>query len=142
MSRANPIWPLAAGCCLAMLGGGCQPPGTGGGASGRQATQKAAEGQAGAITGREKGLRDAERDREAGILKLKEYPPLPYSLDEIRYIKLLKERCGVEHEVLGAGNDQDLRAEAQAYNGVMTAAIRKKFGEDILARLREEASKR
>jgi hypothetical protein len=137
MAGASPIWVVAAGCCLVVLSGGCQPASTEG-----QATQKAGEGHAGGPTGKEKGLRDAERDREKGILKLKEYPPLPYSLDEIRYNKLLKERCGVEHEVLGPGDEQELRAEAQAYNSVMTAAIRKKFGDDILARLREEASKR
>jgi hypothetical protein len=137
MGGASPIWVVAAGCCLVVLSGGCQPANTG-----RESTQKVGEGQAGGLIGKEKGLRDAEHDREKGILKLKEYPPLPYSLDEIRYIKLLKERCGVEHEVLGPGDEQELRAEAQAYNSVMTAAIRKKFGDDILSRLRKEASKR
>jgi membrane protease YdiL (CAAX protease family) len=143
MSGASRIWGVVAGSCLVLLICGCgQSTNTGGVSTGQQATLEVGEGQAGALTGKEKGIRDAERDRENGILKLKEYPPLPYSLTDIRYIKLLKERCGVVHEVLGPGNEQELRAEAQAYNSIMTAAIRKKFGDDILARLRQEASKR
>jgi hypothetical protein len=38
------------------------------------------------------------------------------------------------HEVLtGPGAERDLRAEAEGYNGVMTAEINKRFGADILA---------
>jgi hypothetical protein len=144
MSGANRVWCLAVWPCL--LFSSCregQPAGPSGADTGRQQiTQKADEEHTSPLTGKEKGVRDAERDREKGILKLKEYPPLPYSLTDIRYITLLKERCGVEHEVLGGGNDQDLRAEAQAYNGIMSAAIREKFGDEILTRLRQEASRR
>src|SRR5262245_33661323 len=118
MRGATAAWCLVAGSCLVLAGcGGGQSAGTEG-------------DRAGQPSGRAKGLQDAERDRQNGVLKLKEYPPLPYSLAEIRYIKLLKERCGVEHEVLsGPGKEQDLRAEAEAYNSVMTAAIKQKFGD-------------
>lgn len=134
MRKASLICRMAVGLSLVMLNHGCgQPTHTEGDSNGQQAAQKA---------GTEKGIQDAERDRDKGILKMKEYPPLPYSLTDIKYIKLLKERCGVEHEVLGPGNDKELRAEAQAYNNIMSAAIRKKFGNDILSQLREEASKR
>ncbi len=131
MSRVSLICTMVAGAYLALLNCGCGQP-----------TNSGGMGQSAALTGKEKGIQDAERDRENGVLKLKEYPPLPYSLTDINYIKLLKERCGVEHEVLGPGNDKELRAEAQAYNSIMTAAIRKKFGNDILTQLRQEASKR
>jgi hypothetical protein len=100
------------------------------------------DSQSAGVRGAQKGTQDAERDRQAGILKLKEYPPLPYSLAEMQYIKLLKERCGVEHEVLsGPGQDQELRAETEAYNRVMTAAIQNQFGADILGKLRREAGR-
>jgi hypothetical protein len=128
MHQSRVVWPLAALACLLLTG--CPDGRTAGTAAG--------------VAGRQKGLQDAERDVQNGVLKLKEYPPLPYSLAEINYIKLLKERCGVEHEVLDgpSGKEQDLRAEAAAYNEVMSAEIRKKFGADILAKLREEASRR
>jgi hypothetical protein len=121
------------GSCLVL--GGCRG---GDGVEGRATTTSGGD-RAGELTGKAKGARDAERDLERGVLKLKEYPPLPYSRAQIRYIRLLKERCGVEHEVLGPGDEQELRAEAAAYNGVMTGAIRQKFGADILAKLRAEA---
>jgi hypothetical protein len=124
MRRLRAVWVAAAWTCLVLAG--CP--------SGRQA------GSGGGLSGREKGMRDAERDVQNGILKLKEYPPLPYSLAQIKYIRLLQERCGVGHEVVDRpGNDPELRAEVEAYNGVMNAAIRQKFGPDILAKLREEA---
>jgi hypothetical protein len=131
MSRSRVAWCLTVGACLLLAG--C-PDSQQAGSGGRQA--------AGA-TGRQKGLQDAERDVKDGVLKLKEYPPLPYSLQEMRYIRLLKDRYGVGHEVLsGPGNDPALREEVQAYNGVVNAEIRKKFGDDILTKLREEAARR
>ncbi len=144
MCGTNRVWCLAMWCCLLLSGcRGGQPAASRGEDAGRQhVAQKEDEKRASRLTGKEKGLSDAERDREKGILKLKEYPPLPYSLTDIRYITLLKERCGVGHEVLGGGNDADLRAEAQAYNDIMSAAIRKKFGDEILTRLHREASRR
>jgi len=127
MNRSRALWCLAAGAFLAL-------------ASCRDNRQDVPEGGAGGLAGRQKGLHDAERDVKDGVLKLKEYPPLPYSLAEIKYIKLLKERCGVGREVLsGPGKEQDLRAEAEAYNSVMTGEIKKKFGADVLAKLRQEA---
>jgi hypothetical protein len=128
MNRAQAAWCL--GAALALMLAGCQDSRPGGGVAGRQ-----------------KGAEDAERDVKAGVLKLKEYPPLPYSLEEINYIKLLKERCHVEHEVLSnpSGDkekDKELRAEVEAYNSVMTAEIKKKYGADILDKLRKEAARR
>jgi hypothetical protein len=91
---------LLAGAALSLVLAGCpdsRRAGTGGG-----------------VTGRQKGIQDAQRDLKAGVLKLKEYPPLPYSLAQIKYIRLLQERGGVGHEVLsGPGKEQDLRAEAR-----------------------------
>jgi hypothetical protein len=136
MSRSSAAWGL-------VLAGfpDSRPAGTGGGGSGRpQAARDAGGDRADDLTGRQKGLRDAERDVQGGVLKLKEYPPLRYSLAEVRSIKLLEERCGVGHEVLaGPGAVPGLRAAAEGYNGVMTAEIKKRFGADILARLRRVA---
>lgn len=101
------------------------------------------EGPSGDVesSGRARGRRDAAQDIKAGILKLKEYPALPYSAEEIRYIRLLQDRCGVGREVLdGPGDDRDRRAEVEAYNEVMSAAIRGRFGPSILADLRREAT--
>ncbi len=144
MSKANTIGCLVMVACLTVAGchdGGPADPGSGGGR--QEASQNAADDPTGQLTGKLKGLRDAKHDLAKGILKLKEYPPLPYSLTDIRYIRLLKKRCGVEHEVLGPpGKEQDLRAEAQAYNSVMTTAIRQKYGADILSKLRQEADRR
>jgi hypothetical protein len=124
MNQARALCCLAAGAWLMLAG--CSNSGPAGNPSG--------------VTGRQKGIQDAERDVQNGVLKLKEYPPLPYSLTEIKYIKLLQERCAVGHEVQTAtGNEPELRAEVEAYNSVMTAEIKKKFGADILAKLRQEA---
>src|ERR1041384_7580386 len=90
MNRSRAVWCLAAGAFLALAGCPESRRAVTGGGGGQQAAQAA---------GRQRGLRDAERDVKAGALKLKESPPLPYSLAEIKYIKLLKERCGVGREV-------------------------------------------
>jgi len=91
---------------------------------------------------REKGRQAAEEDLKKGVLKQKEYPPLPYSLQMMRFIRLLKSECGVEWEVVNSKEDsKELREEVAAYNEVMRAAIEKKFGPGAFARLREKAEK-
>jgi hypothetical protein len=92
---------------------------------------------------RSKGRRDAEQDIAQGILKEKEYPPLPYSLQEINYIKLMKAECGVEREVISAPNDsKQLREEVAGYNEVMHAEIQRRFGADIIQKLRSKSNER
>ena len=95
-----------------------------------------------AATAREKGAREAKDAIAAGVLKLKEYPPLPSPAWQGKYIQLLKERCGVDYEVpqLPKGiSEADFIEEIRGWNGVMEAEIKKKFGDDILQKLREEA---
>jgi hypothetical protein len=90
----------------------------------------------------EKGRQAAEEDLKKGALKQKEYPPLPYSLQTMRFIRLLKSECGVEWEVVNSKEDsKELREEVAAYNEVMRAAIEKKCGPGAFARLREKAEK-
>jgi len=92
---------------------------------------------------RAKGRRDAEQDIAQGILKEKEYPPLPYSLQEINYIKLLKSECGVVREVINAPQDsKEIREEVAGYNEVMHAEIQHRFGADIIQKLRAKAEGR
>jgi hypothetical protein len=92
---------------------------------------------------RAKGRQDAEHDIAGGILKEKEYPPLPYSLEEINYIKLIKNECGVQREVVNAPNDsKEIREEVAGYNEVMHAEIRRRFGADIMQKLRAKAKER
>jgi hypothetical protein len=92
---------------------------------------------------RAKGRQAAEHDIAQGILKEKEYPPLPYSLQEIKYIKLIQTECGVEREVVQAASDsRRIREEVAGYNEVMHAEIRRRFGADILQKLRAKAEER
>src|SRR5262245_59430906 len=93
-------------------------------------------------TSREKGTREAKEAFAAGVLKLKEYPPLTSPAWIGKYIKLLKERCGVDYEVpqLPKGtSEEDFIQEIRGWNEVMEGEIKKKFGNDILQKLREEA---
>ncbi|HZY86467.1 MAG TPA: hypothetical protein VFE78_16655 [Gemmataceae bacterium] len=89
---------------------------------------------------RQKGRQAAEDDLKKGLLKQKEYPPLPYSLQMMRFIKLMKSECGVEWEVVSSKEDsKELREEVAGYNEVMRTAIEKRFGPDVFARLRKKA---
>jgi hypothetical protein len=89
---------------------------------------------------RQKGRLAAEDDLKKGTLKQKEYPPLPYSLQMMRFIRLIKSECGVEWEVVSSKEDsKELREEVAGYNEVMRAAIEKRFGPDVFARLQEKA---
>ena len=117
---------LTAICLLAAVLVGCEP-------SDATVAQKA----------KTKGQQAAEQDIAQGILKEKEYPAMPYSLQEINYVKLMKEECGVQRELVRAPNDsKEIRAEVAGYNDVMHAEIRRRFGGDIIQKLRAKAEKR
>ena len=91
---------------------------------------------------RDKGGRAAERSIAADILKLREYPPLPYPPGHGEFVKLLRARCGVGWEVVrlsAGGSSVGLSQEVQGWNDVMRAEIRRRFGADIFTRLDEEA---
>jgi hypothetical protein len=89
----------------------------------------------------DRGKKAAETDVANGILKQKEYPPMPYSLQQMNYIRLLKNECGVDNEVVSAPRDsKELRSEVAAYNAVMQSEIARQFGADIFAKLKEKAN--
>jgi hypothetical protein len=90
---------------------------------------------------RAQGTAAATQDIANDVLKQKEYPPLPSPAWHAQYVKLLKERCIVEWEVVqGPANISDsLREEVNAYNEVMRAEIERRFGADIFEKLQAEA---
>lgn len=97
----------------------------------------------GSSDGAAKATADAAAAAAAGILLLKEYPPLPSPPGHSLYVELLKQRCGVDYQVpaLPAGvPETEFIDQVQAWNAVMTAAIEKKFGAGILTQLRNEAT--
>jgi hypothetical protein len=102
----------------------------------------AREGQA--ATARARGERAARDDLARGLMKQREYPPLPYSLQQMNFIKLLQSECGVVWEVVNAPtiDTSGLREEVEAYNAVMRGEIQRKFGADIFQKLRDKAERR
>jgi hypothetical protein len=88
-----------------------------------------------------KGSADATQDIGNGMLKQKEYPPLPAPAWHPKYVTLLKERCNVEWEVVQGppGVSETLRAEVAAYNEVMRVEIERRCGAGIFQKLRDEA---
>lgn len=93
-----------------------------------------------ANTARLNGMKAAIFDLEKGILKQKEYPPLPYPPGYIEFIRLLKSECGVEWEVIRTQTDsKDLREEVSGYNDVMRAEIQHRYGIEIFESLHKKA---
>jgi hypothetical protein len=109
-----------------------------------RATSTTGVTKSGSPAAQQKGVREATESVAAGVLKLKEYPPLPAPAQHGEYIKLLQEK-GIGYEVMSLPTgvaDADFRAEIQGWNEVMQAEIQKKLGPTFLADLREEANKR
>lgn len=93
----------------------------------------------------QKGAKEATEAVAAGLLKIKEYPPLPSPAGHGVYVALLREQCGVGYEVphlMPGVAEADLIQEVRGWNEVMQAAIKKKYGASIFEELRLEASKR
>jgi hypothetical protein len=91
----------------------------------------------------EKGVQEAKAAIAEGKLKIKEYPPLPSPAGHGEFIKLLKEKCGVDYEVVSApGFSEDLQAEVKAWNDVMRPEIQRRFGPTIFQDLEQEALQR
>jgi hypothetical protein len=111
----------------------------------QQAQAKAAaaqkEGKSG--TADERGKKAAEQDIAAGVLRLKEYPPLPAPAWHGKFINLLKTECGVEWLVVqGPADSKDLRDEVNAYNAVMRAEIERRFEPGIIEKLQKQAQEK
>ncbi len=81
---------------------------------------------------------DFQKDNRNGRLKLKQYgipgPLTPY------YNKLLTNELGINIEVISTGMlTPDMLRYAKEYNALMTGAIQKKYGPDILLEARRRA---
>ena len=125
--------PVSVVVCALVCVAGCSAKATDG-SSGRSVVERRSD--------RDKGGRAAERSIAADILKLREYPPLPYPPGHAEFVKLLRERCGVGWEVVrlpAGGSSVGLSQEVQGWNDVMRTEIRRRFGADIFTRLDEEA---
>jgi hypothetical protein len=112
--------------------------------AGPVASKKALEAQA-ATKARGKGIADAKTALGKGVLLIKEYPPLPSPAEHGDYIKLLKEKCNCDYEVVGMTDTvytADLIEEVAGWNDVMKAEIRSKHGATIIEDLQTEARKR
>jgi hypothetical protein len=144
---SNVSWEqVALGCVLvSAFIAGC-PSSNQSGPKGEQ-SERAENDQAQNRLAGEKGMREAKAAITDGRLKLKEYPPTPYPPGHGEYTALLRDKCGVEYEVMrdpdpGPGHSERLQQEVEAWNKMMEAEIRREFGQDIFERLHEEAKKR
>ena len=89
------------------------------------------------------GMKSAIADLKKGVLKQKEYPPLPYSPYHPEFIRLLKVECGVEWESVKSTSDpKDLSEKTDGYNDIMRAEIEHRFGRDIFRILTARAKER
>jgi hypothetical protein len=87
-----------------------------------------------------KGMQAAIADLEKGVIKQKEYPPLPYPPYYPAFIRLLKSECGVAWEVVSSRTQsKDLRERMGGYNDLMRAEIEHRFGRDIFKNLIDRA---
>ena len=88
-----------------------------------------------------RGRFDAEQDIKAGRLILRTYGFAAGG--KSTYALLLEKRLGVRmRAVAGCVVSQEILAETAAYNEVMTAEIKRRFGPRILEDLQKEASRK
>lgn len=76
-------------------------------------------------------------------LILWEYPALPYSAQQITYIKLLKSELGVETIVMDLPKgvtDADFRKQVNKHNESARLRIESKHGQGALGRVRQKAN--
>jgi hypothetical protein len=92
------------------------------------------------MRGRAKGAADAPDAIAKGMLLLKEYPPVPGPAWHGEYIKLLKEKCNCDYEVVNAPKlDKEQEAGIRDWNDAMRAELRARHGPTILEDLQKEA---
>lgn len=93
----------------------------------------------GAAKGRAEAADAIAKDK----LLLKEYPPLPAPAWHSEYIKLLKERCKCDYQVIQEQNLPKAQVdEINAWNEAMTAELIRRHGPKIMMELHAEAEKR
>jgi hypothetical protein len=88
--------------------------------------------------------RDKEiQDSPDAPLVLWEYPALPYSAQQITYIKLLKSELGVDTLVMDLPKgvtDPEFRKQVNKHNEAARLRIEAKHGQGALGRLRQKAN--
>jgi hypothetical protein len=90
-----------------------------------------------------KGAEDAKDAVAKDHLLLKEYPPLPAPAWHGEYIKLLKERCKCDYQVIGEPNlAKERQDEIRGWNETMQAELRRRHGATIMEDLHKDAEKR
>jgi predicted Zn finger-like uncharacterized protein len=95
------------------------------------------------LIGFKKGVAEARDAIAQNKLLLKEYPPLPAPAWHGDYIKLLKEECNCDYQVIAAPKlAQDQQDEIKGWNQIMRAELRRRHGETIIDDLHKEAEKR
>ena len=96
------------------------------------------------LRGHAKGVADAKQAIAKDALLLKEYPPLPAPAWHGEYIKLLKERCKCDYQVIGEPNHaKEQQDEIKGWNESIQAELRqRRHGETIFADLHKEAESR
>jgi hypothetical protein len=94
------------------------------------------------LQGFAKGAADAADAIAKDKLLWKEYPPLPAPAWHGDYIKLLKERCKCDYQVINGKLNKVQEDEIKGWNDTMRAELARRHGPTILADLNTEAEKR
>jgi hypothetical protein len=98
--------------------------------------------EAKAARGLAKGVAGANDAIAKDKLLLKEYPPLPAPGWHGEYVKLLKERCKCDYQVIAGKLAKEQEDEIKGWNETIQAELRRRHGEMIIADLQKEAEQR
>jgi hypothetical protein len=88
-----------------------------------------------------KGAADATGAIAKGKLVLKEYPPLPAPAWQGDFVKLLKERCKCDYQVVNGKLPKDQEEEIKGWNEIITRELQRRDGPTVLLDLHAEAEK-
>lgn len=95
------------------------------------------------LNGFAKGTEEAKDAIAKDQLLLKEYPPLPAPGWHGEFIRLLKERCKCDYQVIGEPNlAKDRQDEIRGWNDSMQAELRRRHGATIMEELHRDGEKR
>ena len=95
------------------------------------------------VRGRAEGVAEAQISIAKETLLLKEYPPLPAPAWHSDYIKLLKEKCNCDYQVVNTPKySKEVHDEVNGWNDTMKAEIRRRPGGEILDQLQDLAQQR
>jgi len=92
------------------------------------------------LRGFAKGQADAKDAIAKGTLILKEYPPIPAPAWHSDYVKLLKEKCDCDYQVVDMPKySKEVHDEVNGWNDAMKAELRQRPGGAIVDQLNEIA---